>query len=492
MKFAEANAVQFIFLLAILLFAGVASASPSLQNTRVILSRGLVSYPSQGSGSYPPQVNVTVNPSRILTVNNLILGFQLDGNDISPWRTSSALREKAQDANFRLVRFFEHRLGKPCTYWDASTKTGKWDWSRIDDLVGKVFATGGEPLIVLGFYSWTYNSLTSAPTGMPSDPKTGLPYPDQWAAYCAEWVKHFKTVGLPVRYYEIINEPHHYFGWGGSNTTRLGYFKDIFNAAAVAMRNANPNIKLGNDNSMVRSNNLNKWMASNLEPLDFLSWHRYISGDKSESDASLISKAESNEGCTYGPSSFIDPARQDYFNIRGKWLPVIQSEGNLCYVYSGGTDQRTQTMLGAVTTALSLKLLILKNVSYNIYFTFGGEPNWEWGNFGMVNLDTNEPWYPYCVQYIIGNNIAVGDSIVYSESSSSDVSSLAWIHKGKLNVLLVNKVDEKRTVGLENVGSNMIYFKLENTSPSIQSGNLKLGENLTMNGYSVVLIQNEG
>jgi len=469
-----------VLLLTVEALALISPASSILQFSQIIFSRGSIAI------GYV----VTVDPGTEIGVNSLSLGFQLDA-DIGRWRSSSTLRGLAQDANFKLVRFFEHRMGKPCTYWNESTKIGTWDWSKIDDLVRKVFAIGAEPLIVLGFYSWTYNSLTSAPSGMSTNPNTGLPYPDQWGAYCASWVRHFKEFDLPVRYYEIINEPHHYFGWGGSDTAKLGYFKDIFNAAARAMRAENRNILLGNDNSMVRANSLNKWMATNLDPLDFLSWHRYITGDKTESNSSLINKAETDEGCTYGHGAIIDQARQDYFNTRGKWLPVIQSEANLNYAYSGGTDPRQQTMLNAVTTALSIRMMILKGtVTHNIFFFFAGSGSDN--NFGMVNIDNNKPWPPYYAQKMIAENLAVGDKVVRSQSSTSDISTLAWIHNGTLTILLICKVTETRTIHLDGVAGTLTSLRLDNQNPDIQTGNLDVGEALTVNGYTLILLRSAG
>ena len=152
------------------------------------------------------QIEITVNQSNIVNTNHFSTGFQLDGPDIRKWLESSELQQLAEEANFKLVRFFEHRLGKACTYWDERTKTGQWDWDDIDQLVEHVFEIGAEPLIALGFVGYDTRRLTSVPNGMSYNLETGLPYPDQWAAYCAEWVKHFKEKGYPVRYYEMINE----------------------------------------------------------------------------------------------------------------------------------------------------------------------------------------------------------------------------------------------------------------------------------------------
>ena len=119
-------------------------------------------------------VDVNVNTTKIVTQNTLSLGFQLDGGEIGLWRQSSSLRQLAESANFRLVRVFNNFI-EPCSSWSESTHTGTWSWISVDDLVKKIFDSGAEPLIVLGFYSWASNSLIT-PKGMSKNPTTGLPY----------------------------------------------------------------------------------------------------------------------------------------------------------------------------------------------------------------------------------------------------------------------------------------------------------------------------
>ena len=132
----------------------------------------------QATGSIvDSRLQINVDTDNILNYNNYAMGFQLDGNDIRKWRDTAALRNLAINGSFKFVRFFEHRIGKPCNYWDESTKTGSWDWTDIDLLVRRILEIGAEPVIVLGFYSWTTNTLSSKPQGMNDNVTTGLPSP---------------------------------------------------------------------------------------------------------------------------------------------------------------------------------------------------------------------------------------------------------------------------------------------------------------------------
>jgi hypothetical protein len=466
------------FVIIILCFSTI-SIGFGLTYSKGINATGLITY-VQGNW-------VAVDPSQIIGINDYSMGFQLDGPDIKIWRDNAVFRELARGANFKFVRFFEHRMGRPCIYWDETTKSGKWNWKDIDLLVKRIFEIGAEPLIVLGFYSWSLNKISSAPEGMRSNPVTGLPYPDQWGAYCAEWVKHFKEVNLPVRYYEIINEPHHYFGWGRyANETKIGYYMELYNSAAISMKKENPEVKLGNDNSLLKK--VFDYFVAYGENLDFLSFHRYGLDSKTQTDAEAINAAEtkylSDNLNMYSPEN----AKQIYRRMRGVDLPVILSEGNLCDDYDP-VDPRTHMMLGAVYTALSIRTFILKDIACSIYFIFGGSE----GDMGMVNTNTGTPWYAYHVQEMIGRNLAVGDKLVKTTDSANDIRSLAWLHDNKLIVLLISTTNLQKTVSLQGIMGQVNYTKIDETfpwqNPRVQTGVMNSTGSLSLNGYAVALLQ---
>jgi hypothetical protein len=442
-------------------------------------------------------IEVTVDPSRIITTNDFSVGFQLDGPDIRIWRDRAALRQLAQEAGFKLVRFFEHRIGKPCTQWYESTKTGRWDWSNIDLLVSRIFEIGAEPLIVLGFIGYDTRRLTSVPRGMSYNITTGLPYPDQWAAYCAEWVIHFKQVGLPVRYYEMVNEAYHYFGWPATQP-KLGYFMNIYNAAANAMRLANSDVKIGNDACILKT--VLNYFISNGENLDFLSYHAYGASTLSTTDAQIFEAAETKYIVETSSVYGADKTKQLYKAAKGIDLPILHSESNLNYYFTQGTDPRIQKMQGAVYNALTFRVSILKNFYHTAYFHFASSASQQTGSsgglgFGMVNSDNNQPWYPYFVNKMIGSNLAKGDTIVEASSTSNDLRVVSWIHDEKLNLMLICKVDQQQIVYLRGLTGQLSYEKIDGTisweTPSLQTGTVEANSTLTINGYTVMLLKGD-
>ena len=478
------KAVGTILLLTILASAAI-PVSFGMQSSSSISTSGMI--------SYLPHVDITVNANNVIGVNNLSLGFQLDYEQYT-WRDRPVMRQLAADANFRLVRIHSIRI-EPCTSWSESTKTGTFSWGEVDSLFQRIFEVGAEPLIDLGYAS--SSGLANLPAGMATNASTGLPYPDSWAAYCKEWVKHFEQTGKPVRFYEIINEAWAYFGW--ADYTKIGYFKALFNAAAQAMREENPNILLGFDASNRRPI-LDYWLANGGADLDFISFHKYDSGTIGHyTDEEMFVRAETHYIET-DPSYYgIKDAQLVYRNARGKLIPVITSEFNFDSASATGTDPKIQQMVGAVWTALVLRAGILEGLNYSIYYDFTSSKSWNsqkasggWG-FGMVNKDDNQPWYPYYVQLMTGSRLNVGDSIVESVSSSDDVRVLSWVREGKLNILLVCRVDQPQTVYLSGISTLLNITKIDNAisyqTPSLQTAVFNPADPLVLNGYTVMVLQ---
>jgi hypothetical protein len=448
--------------------------------------------------SYWPRVEVTVNVNKVIGVNNLSLGFQLDF-EWKKWRDSAVRRELASDAGFKLVRIFDWRSQSgaspdPCLYWNETSKTGIFDWTDVDLLVARIFEIGAEPLITLGGYDMQTQYL---PNGMATNPVTGLPYPESWAAYCRAWVKHFKELGFPVRFYEIVNEPWEYFGW--TNYTRLAFFRDLFNAAATAMRSENPDVLIGL-NGANRKAILDYWLANGGAELDFISFHKYDAGSIGQySDEVMLSRAETYQIVTSSSYYGVQDVRKVYFNARGKRVLVINSESNFNSAWKTGTDPKIQQMVGAVWLALVLRAEVLEGVDGTVYYTFSSSASWEKDNkqsggvgFGMVNDDDNKPWYPYYVQKMIGNNMDVGDIIVESNSSSNDMRVLSWLHSGELKILLICKADQPYMIYFNGISGKLNIMKIDDTisweNPSVQLDEIDAAKPIMINGYTVALL----
>jgi len=443
-----------------------------------------------GSAWGATSIDVTVDYGTIMGNNKFSVGFMMD-YEWSTFSASSAQRQLAKDGNFKLVRLFSVRI-EPCTSWYESSRTGAFNWASVDLLVQRIFETGAEPLICFGKFG-TAGGPLEVPRGMAKNPATRLPYPDSYAAYCTEWVKHFKAVGLPVRYYEIVNEPYFYFGWDTYETILIGNFVKFFNTVARSMRSVNSAVLLSND-AFLQKKFLN-YFVNYGDNLDFIDFHKYGLGEEGGTDAYAFSQAKTQRFIETSSWYSVDQARQIWNNQRGKVLPVIITESNLSYAWVDGSDSRIQQMAGAVYIALVLREAVLRGLSCHLYYVFSSSPSSQRSSkgFGMVNSDNNQPWYPYYVQKWLGTSLSVGDQLATITSYSSTISGLAWTHGQKLYFLLICEVSQAMTVYFHGLKGMLNFSRIDNTiswqTPKVQTGAIDSSQPLNINGYTVALFQ---
>lgn len=441
-------------------------------------------------------LEINVNATNVIGTNTFSLGFQLDWpQQIATWSDSTVLRELAHEANFKLVRIIAHDV-EPCTYWYDSSRTGNWNWAQVDSLLSKVFEIGAEPLICFARYDQSSRRVVTVGS-MTTNPATGLPYFESWAAYCAEWVRHLAAKGFPVRYYEMLNEPYKYYGWDPSETTLIGNFAKFFDTAAKAMKNVNPKVMVSFDASTQKK--AFDYFLSHGYQIDFIDVHKY--GNVVETlgitDAELLSNAETYRFDESSNWYGVDFVRQTWFYRYGKMLPVIVSEYNLNWTFKPTTDSRIPKMVGVIWSSLMIRSCILRKYDYASYFVFADKASHFTANggygFGMVNLDDNKPKYPYYLDKILGNSLSVGDSLVEVTSSSDDVRTLAWVHGEEMRLLLICKVNEPRIVYLHGIQGQLNCSKIDAsvswTTPAVQNGTLAASDAITLGGYTVMLLQ---
>lgn len=446
-----------------------------------------------------PTIDVTVNASVSTGSNTYQTGFLLD-QDWTYYRDTSVCKSLTQNAGFRLVRVinFKDTSPQPCIYWYESTRTGIWDWSAMDKLIAQVFSSGAQPLITLK--SAPASGLTiTVPPGMKLDPTTHLPNYESFAAYCAAWVRHYKNLGLPVRYWEVVNEAWYYFfkSWGYADSTRLANFVKLLDTAVKRMKEVDSTILVGNDAGTFKC--FLDYYVGHGAGLGFLSFHKYDTGSLTSSESTILSLAETSSFVTdtfkYGP---VD-ASNKYYTAKGVRIPLLLTETNLSYLWKDGSDPRIQRMVGAVWTALVIRTCILKGVQYSAYYCFSSSKNSQQQQpthgfgMGLINRDTNLPWYPYYVNQMIGKNLARGDRLVQASSTSNDIRALAWIHNSKLNLFIICKVNSARNLSVHGVTGTISYQKIDNTvsylTPKIQTGNSDASRLMYLPGYTVMLIQ---
>jgi PKD repeat protein len=421
---------------------------------------------------------VSINVNSTVATNYLSLGFQLDGRDIASFASSFTLQNLAEQANFKMVRFFHHRYGWAVTNWNSQTMSGSWNWNNYDRVVNAITAAGAQPLICLGYGG---SGEMSLPSGMPRwSEDSYFPDPTQFAAYARQWVQHFQG---KVKYYEILNEPIQHYFW--SDSAKLARYTRFFNIVSAEMKKADPTIFISQDSSAVKSV-LDYWV-NNGNHLDFLGFHKYDSSStRPATDAELFARAES-EDIGDIPTTTRKYTLAEARSLYGANTPIICGESNINWMFYP-TDTRIQTMTAAVWAGLSIRFWSVQGLNYWLWWDFAGRGSSQ-TKFGMVNLDNNQPWYPYYVMKMFASNSAVGDTIVQSTANSEDIRSLAWYNGGNLNILIIHKGTDSTNIGLNGVTGTFTYQKLDTQHCPPQIGTVNSANTITIDGYTVMLLQ---
>jgi hypothetical protein len=455
----------------------------------VIIMICLVSIPVEAITT----VTVTVRRYNTIGVNNLSLGIDLN-NGHNRYVGRSVLRDYTRKANVALIRIWSYYI-EPCTRWNENTRSGTWNWITVDNLVNKIFSQGAEPFIVLGFRKDMDKKI---PLGMAFNKNTYLPYPASWAKYCAEWVRHFKQKGIPVRFYDMINEP--WIGGKLSSNQEIQNYMNVYNKASSEMRKINNNILIGFD-AATKKHVLDYWLSHSGARLDFLSFHKYDATRIGQhSIQTLFNRAEGNKLVTTNFIYGVKDAKRIYRSARGYTPLIINGESNMNTAWTSGSDSLIPKMEGAIWTALVLRKGILIGLDYNIYNRYHCSASWSLTKSngrsvgkGMINTDNNQPYYPYRVYELVGNNLEVGDKIVKSYSSSSSVRTIAWLHEKTLNVLVISKTKNNFSIKINGAWGRFRGYRIDSSidwrDAEIQDFSFYAKNTFQINGYTVVLLQ---
>jgi hypothetical protein len=438
--------------------------------------------------------------------NRLQLGVQFDWDDWSHVVNKKKFKDFVTAFNCKMVRIFVFRqdgIGGydmsnkgPCINWNSNTHTGTFVWKKMDLLIDTIIELGAEPLLCL-MYPYSKIPFPRNPAGMANDPNTQLPYPDDWAEYCAVWVRRY---GNQVKYWEVMNEPDLYWGWD-EDWERVSRLMPLYEAAYHSMKEANPNILISHAD--VQDTDMFDYHLDRSIPFDFLDFHFYGTGGPTSygvESGRVFSTADTG----YTALNKNDIVGLDFCRERVGDLIQICGEANFNSAWKNGSDIRNQKMDSAVFDALQIIEGIKAGSDFRIHFHLSSSPiydpnnpsyDWSYG-FGMINQQDEKPYYPWYVYRMVGQNLFVGDPIFEMNSSNSIIDSIAWKHDRTLNILLVHKGTSNRIIAINGASGEFNYTKIDNTydftEAKEQYGTIDLSkENVSLSGYTVMLLQSE-
>ncbi len=376
----------------------------------------------------------------------------------------TVFKKRFTATGIRLIRVHGDLLGK----WTNPSKKS-WDSAKLKSAYDAF--SPNPPTIIQNIPGW--------PSWMAQD-KDGLLAPseyDRYAAFCAELVEILNVQQKRrIVYWEPFNEQDGRYKKAG----KLEELWKIYNKTAKAMKAKDPSIKVGGPAlTYDDAGTLASFLKASARNVDFISWHRYATGNVNASNDELMSIA----------SGFGDQVktlrRVTTQYIPSRKVPLLLGEYNVNYAWDSG-EKRQNSHIGAVWFASVLKSLTDAGVNMATSWHLKD------GIYGMIGPDNDlrpaASVFTWANKYLVGT-VAEGTSSqpaveVMAVRQQDQSRSLLLINKGAkpaaLTIKTTGKLPWKAAAGS--------FFRLD--EKGIRKGSL---ENLskaplTLPGYSLVLL----
>lgn len=337
--------------------------------------------------------------------------------------------EKASDSDFqehlaeldiRLIRIHHIDL---CERWtNRATKT--WDEAKIKACYDASYPQ--QPTIIQNIPRW--------PSWMATD-QDGLlstnEY-DNYATFCAQLVEILnEEQQRQISYWEPLNEQDVAYEKAG----KLDQLWEIYNKVARAMKAVDPSIKVGGPVlTWDDPNRLEDFLKKCASNVDFISWHRYASGNPKESTDKLMSYTPEYRRQVEDFREIVDTY------IPNRKVPLFLGEYNINYSWNSGED-RQNTHVGAVWFASVFKHLADAGIDM--------ATSWHLKDmyYGMIDHNNNlrpaATVFRWAIKYLTGE-------VMYTESGDEFVEAMAIKQSNEQrSLLLINKSDKSASIRIE-------------------------------------------
>jgi Glycosyl hydrolases family 39 len=396
--------------------------------------------------------------------------FVFGSNDFQVTNISNAkdpvYRSQIAQLGFGLIRI--HHAGLSNSWTDPISRT--WDITKIKEIYDAYLLT--RATIIQNIPGW--------PMWMRLDEK-GLLHPseyDNYAVFCATLVDIINNrLGRQVIYWEPLNEQDVAYQKAG----RINELWQIYNRVAQAMKAKDQRIKVGGPGlTWDEPIRLGSFLQACGPNVDFISWHRYASGNVNVSTATLMSFTP-----RYGEQVRM-LRRVAVQNIPNRRIPLLLGEYNINYSWKSG-ENRQNTHIGAVWFASALKHLAEAGVDMATSW------NLKDGIYGLID-HRNQPRlaatvFAWAIKYLTG-------SVMATNSNNSFVEAMAVQQVGgKRSLLLINKLDSSANLTLRGMDTisladdiPVFYLNADGIRNSTIDKALLLGKSLSLPPYSLALL----
>lgn len=289
-------------------------------------------------------------------------------------------------------------------------------------------------------YQWDRNKITNALTNsysfspvimmnIPSWPKaiddgTGKLNPQQYdafARFCADLVR-IVNIDLKkgVKYWEITNEKDSVYG---NNMAELGR---IHTRAAQAMKQVDPSIKVGAPalTSVYPTDRITAFLSTAAPSLDFISYHSYSTGLKTDSLTQIWNSAS-------GLGTLTSQVKQILASYPTRNIETFHNEFNISYA---PPDDRMTNQVSAIYDALAL--ISITNAGATGAMAWNESDGWygklenQWGNWSRR---------PASYVYQLFNSHLQGTIVAAKSTEPNNVTTYAVKNSNQYSVALVNQ-----------------------------------------------------
>ncbi|MDX2082347.1 MAG: hypothetical protein SFU53_16305 [Terrimicrobiaceae bacterium] len=216
---------------------------------------------------------------------------------------------------------------------------------------------------------------------------------------------------------------------------RLEELAAIYNACAAAMREVDPNVRLGGP-SFTRpdsADDIRRFVRLTKHNLDFLSFHMYASGSPNDSDRAVFSKTDTMARYVRTIRQIVDEESPD------RPIELHCNEFNISWTWKT-RDVRMTNIKGAVFDALAL--MAMKNAGLDVACAWNERD----GVYGKMDADENlrAPAHVYHLM----NTYMIGTIHPASSSRPIRVRAMAVSSDHSRSLMLVNWSSEPQRVDL--------------------------------------------
>lgn len=397
--------------------------------------------------------------------------FTFGSNDYEITKPEAAAdrvyQSRVAELGIRLIRI--HYAGLSDRWTNPTTKT--WDEAKIK--TGYDVSYIQQATIIQNIPGWPKWMRQS------QDGLLDASEYDNYAAFCAQLVEILnRRQQRKVVYWEPLNEQDVRYEKAG----KLDELWKIYNKAATAMKRQDSQIKVGGP---VLTWDEPKRLAAFLEAcksnVDFISWHRYGSGDASASTDTLMSYTPNYKTQV---QEFRKLAKQ---YIPNRNVPLLLGEYNINYNWQSG-ETRQNTQIGAAWFASVHKNLADAGIDMATSWHLKD------GVYGLIdpqnNLRPAATVFAWGIKYLIGK-------VIRTDSDHPFVEAMAvWQADGGRSLLLINKSGGLASLSVQATQmaakpKSLLMLSLDGTglkSTTLATATLEQ-QPLTLNPYALVLLR---